>query len=158
MSKHKKKSSPDTICDNRKSRHDYFLEARFEAGVVLEGWEVKSLRAGRGQLVDSYIVLKRGEAYLLGTHIPTLPTTSTHVKTEPNRTRKLLLHKKELNQLIGAVERKGYALIPIRLYWKGPKVKCEIALAKGKKQYDKRETEKARDWARDKARLIKAKR
>lgn len=155
MSKHKKKSSPDTICDNRKSRHDYFIEERFEAGVMLQGWEVKSLRAGRGQLVDSYVVIKQGEAFVVGMHIPTMTTTSTHVIAEVDRTRKLLLNKHELNKLIGAVEREGYTLIPLRLYWKGPKVKCEIALAKGKKQYDKRETIKRRDWDREKARTLK---
>lgn len=153
----KKKSNnhSNTICLNKKAGFDYFLQERFEAGLVLNGWEVKSLRAGRVQLRDTYVLLKNGEVWLLGAVITPLPTASTHVQPDPQRTRKLLLHRQELNKLIGAVERKGQALIPTVMYWKQGRAKLEIALAKGKKEYDKRETEKDRDWQREKERLFK---
>jgi SsrA-binding protein len=157
MSKDKKKSSAEssTIALNKKSRHDYQLEDRFEAGLALEGWEVKSLRAGRVQIRDSYVILKSGEAFLFGAHITPLPTASTHVHPDPLRSRKLLLNRQELNKLIGAVERKGYTLIPTAMYWKRGRAKLEIALAKGKQLHDKRASEKERDWQRQKQRIIK---
>ncbi|HMU91041.1 MAG: SsrA-binding protein SmpB [Pseudomonadales bacterium] len=144
-----------TIALNRRARHDYALEERFEAGIALEGWEVKSLRAGKAQLVDAYVLLKEGEAFLLGALITPLGTASTHITPDPTRTRKLLLNRRELNQLIGAVTQKGYTCIPTALYWKGNHVKCEVALAKGKKLYDKRASEKERDWAREKERVLR---
>ncbi len=153
-----KKNKPtenNVIAVNRQARHDYFIEASFEAGLVLEGWEVKSLRAGRVNLKESYVLLKDGEAWLFGAHISALASASTHVNPDPTRTRKLLLHKQELNRLIGQVERRGYTLIPLTLYWKKNRVKLEIGLAKGKKLYDKRATEKERDWQREKRRLLK---
>ncbi len=155
MSKNKQSGGSKTIALNKKARHDYFIDERFEAGISLQGWEVKSLRAGKVQIVDSYILLKDNEAYLFGALITPLPTASTHVQTEPQRTRKLLLHRGELNRLIGAVERKGFALIPTALYWKNGKVKLELGIARGKKSHDKRETEKDRDWQRQKARLMR---
>lgn len=157
MGKDKKKatSQSSTIALNKKSRHDYHLEERFEAGLVLEGWEVKSLRAGRVQLRDSYILLKNGEAFLFGALITPLPTVSTHFKPDSTRTRKLLLHRQELNKLVGAVERKGYALIPTAMFWKKGRAKLEIALAKGKQAHDKRASEKERDWQRQKQRLVR---
>src|SRR5690606_24790196 len=136
------------IAVNRKARHDFFIESRLEAGLALEGWEVKSLRDGRVQLQESYVLLKDGEAWLFGAHITPLPTASTHIKPDPTRTRKLLLHKQEVNHLIGSVERKGYTLIPLSLYWKKGKAKLEVGLAQGKKAHDKRATEKERDWQR----------
>ncbi len=145
----------NTIGLNKKARFDYFLQDRFEAGLVLEGWEVKSLRAGRLQLRDTYVILKNGEAWLLGAVIIPLESASSHVHPESQRTRKLLLHRSELNKLIGAVERKGQALVPIAMYWKQGRAKLEIAIAKGKKDYDKRDTEKDRDWQREKERLFK---
>jgi SsrA-binding protein len=153
--KKKSNSHSNTICLNKKAGFDYFLQERFEAGLVLIGWEVKSLRAGRVQLRDTYVLLKNGEVWLLGAVITPLPTASTHIQPDPQRTRKLLLHRHELNRLIGAVERKGQALIPTAMYWKQGRAKLEIALAKGKKEYDKRETEKDRDWQREKERLFK---
>ena len=144
-----------TIALNRRARHDYALEERFEAGIALEGWEVKSLRAGKAQLVDAYVLLKEGEAFLLGALITPLGTASTHITPDPTRTRKLLLNRRERNQLIGAVTQKGYTCIPTALYWKGNHVKCEVALAKGKKLYDKRASEKERDWAREKERVLR---
>ena len=162
MGKAKKKKKPgtggSTIALNKKSHHDYTLGERFEAGLVLEGWEVKSLRAGRVQLRDAYVLLKDGEAWLLGALITPLPTASTHIQPDPTRTRKLLLHREELNKLIGAVERKGYTLIPTAMYWKNGRAKLEIALAKGKQTHDKRATERERDWQRDKQRLLKGRR
>ncbi len=157
MAKPKKKSgnTDSTIALNKKSRHDFILEDRFEAGLVLQGWEIKSLREGRVQLRDSYVIVKDGEAWLLGAVITPLPTASTHIQPEAQRTRKLLLHREELNKLIGAVERKGYSLIPTVMYWKKGRVKLEIALAKGKKAYDKRAEIKERDWQRDKQRIMK---
>lgn len=154
----KKSESPHkTIAVNRKAHHDYTLEQRFEAGVSLQGWEVKSLRAGKAQIADSYVLIKRGEAWLIGSNITPLLSASTHVKPEPDRTRKLLLHKKEINSLLGLTERKGYTLIPLSLYWKQGRAKMEIGLAKGKKQHDKRATEKDREWQREKQRMFKAK-
>lgn len=158
MSKEKKKAKgqSNTIALNKKSRHDFHLEERFEAGLVLEGWEVKSIRAGHLQLRESYIQLKNSEAWLFGATITPLATASTHIKPDPLRSRKLLLNRSELNKLVGAVERKGYSLIPTAMYWKKGRAKLEIALAKGKKQHDKRATEKERDWSRQKARIMKA--
>lgn len=153
-----KSSSPTkTIALNRKALHDYTLEQRFEAGVVLAGWEVKSIRAAKIQIADSYVLIKRGEAWLIGSNITPLLSASTHVKAEPDRTRKILLHRKELNTLLGLTERRGYTLIPLSIYWKQGRVKLEIGLAKGKKNYDKRETEKDREWQREKQRLFKHK-
>ena len=151
----KKPSESTTIALNKKSRHDFILGERYEAGLALEGWEVKSLRAGRIQLRDSYVIIKDGEAWLLGALITPLPTASTHIQPDPQRTRKLLLHREELNKLIGAVERKGFALIPTAMYWKRGRAKLEIALAKGKQAHDKRATERERDWGREKQRLLK---
>lgn len=152
-----KKTSPTTIVINKKAKHDFFIEERMEAGIALEGWEVKSLRAGRVQLRDSYVILKKGEAFLLGCHITPLLSASTHIQPDSSRTRKLLLHQKELNKLYGAVERKGYTIVALSLYWKHGLVKCEIGLAKGKKQHDKRQTVKDRDWQRQKERVMKVK-
>jgi len=151
----KKQNSDNNIALNRKATHEYSIEERFEAGIALEGWEVKSLRAGRTQLDQSYVIIKSGEAFLLGASITPLQTASTHIHPDPQRTRKLLLHKRELSKLIGNVERKGYTLIPLSLYWKGKHVKLQIGLAKGKKAHDKRASEKDRDWQRDKQRLMK---
>jgi len=153
--KTKKQSESSTIALNKKSRHDFILGERYEAGLALEGWEVKSLRAGRVQLRDSYVIIKDGEAWLLGALITPLPTASTHIQPDPQRTRKLLLHREELSKLIGAVERKGYALIPTAMYWKRGRAKLEIALAKGKQAHDKRASERERDWSREKQRLLK---
>jgi len=144
-----------TIAVNRKARHEFFIEERFEAGLVLEGWEVKSLRDGRAQLSESYVLLRAGEAYLFGAHITPLNTASTHIHPDPTRTRKLLLQRREINRLIGAVERKGYTLVPLSLYWKRGRAKLEVGLAKGKKEYDKRATDKDRDWDRQRSRLLK---
>ncbi len=159
MSKKKASKSGEgssTIALNKKARHDFFIEERFEAGLALEGWEVKSLRAGRVQLSESYVLIKSGEAWLFGAHISPLTTASTHIHPDPLRTRKLLLHKSELNKLIGQVERKGYTLAPLALYWKRGRAKLEIGLAKGKKEHDKRAVLKDRDWQREKARLLKS--
>jgi SsrA-binding protein len=153
--KSKSKAPSSTIALNKKARHDFTLEEKLEAGVALEGWEVKALRAGRVQLRDSYVLLKDGEAFLFGAVINPLPTVSTHFTPDPQRTRKLLLHREELNKLIGAVERKGYSLIATAMYWKRGNAKVEIALAKGKKLHDKRATEKERDWQRQKQRILK---
>lgn len=149
-------TSPGSIARNKKARFDYHLGEKFEAGLVLTGWEVKALRQGKVHLTDTYVLLKDGEAFLLGAHITPLDSASTHVIVDPDRTRKLLLHKKELAKLISATKQKGQTCIPLALYWKGNKVKCEIALATGKKQFDKRAVIKDRDWQRDKARVIKA--
>jgi len=143
------------IAENRKARFDYFIEERYEAGLALQGWEVKAMRAGRAQLKEAYVYLRGGEAFLIGAHISPLPTTSSHVVADPVRTRKLLLHSSELSGLIGAVERKGYTLVPLELYWKNGRAKLQVGLAKGKKQHDKRAVDKDRDWQRDKARLLK---
>ena len=155
--KTKKDNSSNTIVLNKKARHDFILEERLEAGLALEGWEAKSLRAGRVQIRDSYVLLKDSEAYLFGAVITPLQTASTHINPDPQRSRKLLLHRQELNKLIGAVERKGYSLIPTAMYWKKGRAKLEIALAKGKKLHDKRASEKSRDWQRDKQRIMKSK-
>jgi SsrA-binding protein len=155
MSKPKPTKESASIADNRKARHDYFIEETYEAGLVLQGWEVKSMRAGRVQLKEGYVFIKNGEAFLFGAHISALPTASTHVIPDPIRTRKLLLNKSELSGLIGAVERRGYTLVPLELYWKAGKAKLRIGLAKGKKEHDKRSTSKDRDWQREKSRLMK---
>ncbi len=147
--------SDNTIALNKKARFEYEIEEQFEAGLALEGWEVKSLRAGKVQLVDSYVLLKGNEAWLIGSLITPLGTVSTHIKPDPTRTRKLLMKRVEIDRLIGAVERKGYTLIPLALYWKNNRVKVKIALAKGKQLHDKRATEKDRDWKREKQRLSK---
>ncbi len=144
-----------TIADNKKAFHDYFIEERFEAGMALEGWEAKSIRAGRVQLKEAYVIVKSGEIFLFGSHISPLPTASTHVKPDPVRNRKLLMHASEISKLIGKVERAGYTLVPLNLHFSKGRVKCEIGLAKGKKQYDKRETEKARDWQREQQKILK---
>ncbi len=150
------KAKPDpAIALNKRARYDYFIEESMEAGLALQGWEVKSLRSGRAQINEAYVMVKDAEAWLFGAHVAPLPTTSTHVVADPTRTRKLLLHRAELDRLLGAVERKGYALIPLRLYWKKGKAKLEVGLAKGKKSHDKRATEKDRDWKREKSRLMK---
>ncbi len=150
----KKKLSPGTIAQNKKARHDYHIEEKFEAGLVLAGWEVKSLRAGKAQLTESYVLLKDGEAWLLGAHITPLNTASTHVVADPTRTRKLLLNRRELSRLFRAKEQQGRTCVPLALYWKKNLIKCEIALVTGKKQHDKRATEKERDWNRDKQRIM----
>lgn len=155
MSKKSPPAEKTLIAENRKARHEYFIEETFEAGIALQGWEVKSLRAGRAQLKEAYVFIKDAEAYLFGAHISALPTASSHVAADPTRTRKLLLHKAELNRLVGAVERRGYTLVPLELYWKNGKAKLRIGLAKGKKAHDKRASEKDRDWQREKARLLK---
>ncbi len=153
----KAKNTGNTIVLNKKARHDYVLEETLEAGLVLLGWEVKSLRAGKVQIRDSYIMLKSGEAFLFGALITPLPAASTHVQADPQRSRKLLLHKQQLGKLTGAKERKGYAIIPTAMYWKHGRVKLAISLARGKKQHDKRQAEKNRDWQRQQQRLLKQK-
>ncbi|HCJ3969171.1 TPA: SsrA-binding protein SmpB [Legionella pneumophila] len=150
-----KKQPDSTIALNRKTGFDYFIEDQYEAGLVLEGWEVKSLRAGKINLSDSHVIIKYGEAFLLGAQIQPLPTASTHFIPDPVRTRKLLMNKKELNHLIGSVERQGYTIVPLSLYWKKNKIKIKIALAKGKKEHDKRDTIKDREWQRDRSRIMK---
>ena len=152
----KNTTGTSTIARNKKARHEFFVEETFEAGLVLEGWEVKSLRAGRAQLTESYAHIKDGEAWLLGAHIAPLTTASTHVHADPTRTRKLLLRRRELDRLVGAVQRKGYTLVPINLHWSNGRVKLELGLAKGKKQHDKRTTQKDRDWKRQQARILKS--
>ncbi|MEE2783818.1 MAG: SsrA-binding protein SmpB [Pseudomonadota bacterium] len=149
-------SGSGTIAQNRRARHDYHLEQRFEAGIALLGWEVKAIREGRVALVDSYVALHKGEAFLTGANITPLLAASTHVIAEPQRMRKLLLHARELAQLFAATQQKGFTCIPTAMYWKGNKVKLEIALGKGKQLYDKRATKKDQDWQRDKARLMKS--
>lgn len=144
-----------TIVDNRKAFHDYFIEDRFEAGVVLHGWEVKAIRAGRVQLKEAYVVVRDGEIFLFGAHISALLSASTHVHPEALRTRKLLLNAAEISKLIGKVERSGYTLVPLNLHFLRGRVKCEIGLAKGKKQHDKRDTEKTRDWQREQQQIMK---
>ena len=156
MNKKKGKDPGSTIALNKKARHDFSIEDRFEAGIALEGWEVKSLRAGKVQIRDAYVLLKGGEAWLFGALITPLPTASTHIHPDPQRTRKLLLHRAELSKLIGAVERRGYAVVPTAMYWKRGRVKLEIGLAKGKKAHDKREAERERDWAMQKQRILKS--
>src|ERR1044071_1601585 len=151
----KEEKTERLIAENRKARYEYFIEDRFEAGVALQGWEVKAMRAGRAQLTESYAFVKDGEAFLFGAHITPLKTTSTHIVADPTRTRKLLLNRAELNRLIGAVERKGFTLIPLELYWKNGRAKLKVGLAKGKKEHDKRNTSKDRDWQREKSRVMK---
>ncbi len=157
MANKPKKKGPGgaTIALNKKAGHDFFIEERYEAGIALQGWEVKSLRAGRVQIKESYITIKEGEAFLFGAHIVPLATASTHIHPDPTRTRKLLMHRSELNKLIGLVERKGYTLVPTAMYWKKGMAKLEVGLARGKKQHDKRASEKDRDWKREKERLFK---
>jgi SsrA-binding protein len=156
MAKTAQKDGSALIAENRRARHDYFIEERLEAGIALTGWEVKALRAGRAQLAESYVVVSHGEVFLVGAHITPLVSASTHVIATPTRQRKLLLNRAEIDRLVGAVERAGYTLVPLELYWKSGRAKLRIGLAKGKKQHDKRATEKERDWQRDKARLLRA--
>lgn len=144
-----------SIIDNKKAFHDYFIEERFEAGMVLEGWEVKSIRAGRVQLKEAYVIVRQGEVFLFGSHISPLPTASTHISPDPVRTRKLLLNGEEIKKLIGKVERAGYTLVPLNLHYTKGRIKCEVGLAKGKKQHDKRESEKKRDWQREQQSILK---
>jgi SsrA-binding protein len=144
-----------TIALNKRARHDYHLEERFEAGLALQGWELKAIRAGRANIIESYAVIREGELYLFGAQMTPLISASSHVVADAHRTRKLLLHRREIDQLIGRVQRDGYTLVPTALYWKGNKVKAELALAKGKQSHDKRESAKERDWARDKQRLMR---
>lgn len=157
MGKQKNKSNvgSSTIALNKKAQFDYFLSERFEAGLVLEGWEVKSLRQSRIQLKESYVLIKSNEIWLFGAHISPLTSASTHITPDPIRTRKLLLHNKEINHLVGAVERRGFTIMAVAMYWKGGKVKLEIAIGKGKKLHDKRAVEKERDWNREKQRIFK---
>ncbi len=158
MANSKKDKAPrPTIALNRKVRHEYHILERFEAGMALEGWEVKSLRAGKGQLTDSYVLIRNGEAWLLGAHITPLASASTHVQADPTRTRKLLLHAREIDKITTAVQAKGKTCVAMALYWKGHRVKCEIALVEGKKDHDKRADQKDRDWERQKARLMRQK-
>ena len=144
-----------SIVQNKRAFHDYFIEERFEAGLALEGWEVKAIRAGRAQLKEAYVVLRNEEVYLMGSHISPLTSASSHVEPDPTRTRKLLLHGEEIRKLIGKVERAGYTLMPLDLHYSRGRVKLAIGLAKGKKQYDKRRAEKEREWQRDKQRLLR---
>lgn len=160
MSKKRDKQPADTggrklIALNKKARHDFFIDQTYEAGLALTGWEVKALRAGRAQLKEGYVLLRHGEAWLFGSHISPLPSASTHVNPDPVRTRKLLMHRRQIDHLIGLVERKGYTLVPLSLYFKKGRVKLEIGLARGKKKYDKRADEKDRDWKRQKERILK---
>jgi SsrA-binding protein len=144
-----------SIVENKKAYHDYFVEEKFEAGIALQGWEVKAIRAGRAQLKEAYVVVKNGEIVLLGAHVTPLPTASTHIHPDPTRTRKLLLHRPEINRLIGKVERAGYTLTPLDLHYSKGRVKLEIGLARGKKQYDKRATIKEREWKREQQRVLR---
>jgi SsrA-binding protein len=153
--KNSKNSSANVIAVNRKARHNYFIERTFEAGLALEGWEVKSMRDGRAQLAEAYVNLRKGEAWLVGAHFSPLSTASTHINAQPTRARKLLLHRHELDRLTGAVERKGYALVPLKLHWSKGRAKLDVGLAKGKKQHDKRAADKDRDWQRQKERILK---
>ncbi len=144
-----------SIVDNKKAFFDYFIEERYEAGMVLQGWEVKAIRAGRSQIKEAYVIVRNGEMFLLGAHISPLTTASTHIQPDPTRTRKLLLHSEEIKRLIGKVERAGYTLVPLNLHFSKGHIKCEVGLAKGKKQHDKRETEKDRDWQREQQNIMK---
>ncbi len=153
--KNSKKQAGNIIAVNRRARHDYFIEDSFEAGLALEGWEVKSLRAGSAQLTEAYVHVKNNEAWLVGAHFAPLKTVSTHIHADPTRTRKLLLHRQELDRLTGQVERKGFTLVPLDLHWSKGRAKLNIGLAKGKKQHDKRASKKERDWERQKARILK---
>jgi SsrA-binding protein len=152
----KKKVGGNTIAVNKKARHDYFIEEEFEAGIALQGWEVKSLRDNRLQLAESYVLVKNAEAFLFGAHISPMNTASTHINPDPTRSRKLLLHRAELSKLIGAVERKGYTLVPLSMYWAHGLAKLKIGLGKGKKAFDKRAVEKEKDWNREKQRLLRS--
>jgi SsrA-binding protein len=156
MAKNGKDEANALIAENRRARHDYFIEDRYEAGLMLMGWEVKSMRAGKAQIAEGYVVIRGGEIWLIGAHITPLSSASTHVITDPVRPRKLLLNRAEIDRLVGAVERSGYTIVPLELYWKAGRAKLRIGLAKGKKQHDKRATEKDRDWQRDKARVMRA--
>ena len=153
--KKSKNPSGNVIAVNRRARHDYFIDNTFEAGLALLGWEVKSMRDGRAQLAEAYVNLRKGEAWLVGAHFAPLSSASTHIKTDPTRARKLLLHRHELDRLTGAVERKGYALVPLKLHWHKGRAKLDVGLAKGKKQHDKRAAAKDRDWQRQKERILK---
>ena len=155
-SKKKAKRSPSTIALNKKARFNFYIEERFEAGLALEGWEVKSLRAGKAQLSESYVTLRDGEAWLLGSHITPMASASSPVKTDPPRTRKLLMHRREIDRLTGLVERRGYTLVALELYWRNGRTKLAIGLGKGKQRHDKRAAQKDRDWERDRARLLKS--
>jgi SsrA-binding protein len=146
-----------SIAENRRARYDYHIEEQFEAGVVLSGWEIKAIRAGQVQLTDGYVMIKDGELFLIGCRINALRSASTHVNPEADRTKKLLMHKEEIKRLVGKVEQKGFTLVPVNLHYKGGRVKADIALAKGKAQHDKRDTEKKRDWEREKGRLMRHK-
>lgn len=150
-----KTTSRKTIAVNKRARFEYEIEERLEAGIALEGWEVKALREGRVQFADSYVLLKDNEAFLFGCQVNPLPTASTHVKPDPTRTRKLLLNRREIDHLVGAVDRKGYTVVPTAMYWSRGRAKVEIGLAKGKREHDKRRTEKDRDWERQKGRIMK---
>jgi len=152
----KPQKGESSIAQNKKARFDYFIEDRLEAGLVLNRWEVKSARAGKAQITDSFVILREGEAWLLGSHITPLNTVSTHVTADPKRIRKLLLNRREIDRLTGLVERKGYTLVALELYWSKNRVKLAVGLARGKKQHDKRDTEKDRDWQRDRARVMRA--
>lgn len=156
MTRKRNKPSANTIALNKKARFDYFIEEQLEAGLELEGWEAKSLRAGKAQLTESYVTLKDGQAWLLGAHFTPLATASTHISPDPTRTRRLLMHRKELDRLTGLVERRGYTLVALELYWVRGRAKLAVGLAKGKKQHDKRAVEKDRDWQRDRARIMKS--
>lgn len=151
----KKKTPQNQICANKKARHEYFIEETIQAGLVLEGWEVKAIRAGKMRITETYVVFKDHEAFLFGSHIQPLISSSTHVDADPIRTRKLLLSRREIDRLFGAVNQKGFTCVALSCYWKGPLVKCDIALAKGKKLHDKRADAKDKDWKRDKARGFK---
>jgi SsrA-binding protein len=144
-----------SIAQNKKAFHDYFIEQKFEAGLVLEGWEVKSIREGRTQLKEAYVIVRNGELFLIGCHVSPLTTASTHIQPDPVRTRKLLLHAEEISRLIGLVERAGYTLLPLNMHYTRGRIKLEIGLAKGKKQHDKRQADKEREWEREKQRLLK---
>ena len=144
-----------SIVENRKAFHEYFIEERFEAGLALEGWEVKAVRAGRAHLAEAYVVVKNGELLLLGAHVTPLSTASTHVHADPTRTRKLLMHREEINRLVGKVERAGYTLTPLNLHFKNGRIKLDVGLAKGKKQHDKRATLRDREWNREQQRLLR---
>ena len=146
-----------SIAENRRARYDYHIEEQFEAGVVLSGWEIKAIRAGQVQLTDGYVVIRDGELFLIGCRINALRQASTHVRPEADRTKKLLMHKAEIKRLVGKVEQRGFTLVPLNLHYRGGLVKCDIALAKGKAQHDKRDTEKKRDWEREKGRLMRHK-
>jgi SsrA-binding protein len=147
-----------SIVQNKKAFHDYFIEERYEAGIALEGWEVKAIRDGRVQIKEAYVVVKDEQVWLMGAHVTPLPTASTHVQPDPTRTRRLLLHAEEIRLLIGKTERAGYTLVPLDLHYKNGRIKAEIGLARGKKQHDKRESEKQREWEREKQRLMRAQR